>query len=185
MQEFSGSTCFATIDFVSGYWQLPFHSDSYGLCGIPTPNGVVASKRVLPGLCNTTSVFQSSLEPLFTSLRPWLKKRLDGFSLHAQDVDTLLIKLEKFFCICKRKNLFRHARKCILFDTELRWCGRIISGQGYRFDPSRIQGLQQMNPSETVDELSQFVHCGRRISICIHCSSCGSDGVRKVPQARL
>lgn len=55
VQDFSGSTCFAGLDFVSGYWQLPVHPDSYTSCGIVTPRGVVASKRVLPGLANATS----------------------------------------------------------------------------------------------------------------------------------
>ena len=26
---FAGSTCFASLEFVSGYWQLPFHPESY------------------------------------------------------------------------------------------------------------------------------------------------------------
>ena len=46
ISRLAGSACFTTLDFVSGYWQLPLQSDSYSLCGVVTPKGLVASKRV-------------------------------------------------------------------------------------------------------------------------------------------
>lgn len=62
MLDFAGSTCFAAIDFVASYWQMPIHPDSENLCGIVTPNGVYSSSRVLHGLTNAVSHFQSSIE---------------------------------------------------------------------------------------------------------------------------
>ena len=138
ISDFAGSTCFAILDFVSGYWQLPLHPDSYSLCGVVTPKGVVASKRVLPGLANATSYFQSTVEPLFSELRGNLKAWLDDFSIHAKTENSLLNHLETFFTICARKGLFLSARKCQLFRKELKWCGRIISKDGYRMDPARL-----------------------------------------------
>lgn len=72
IQDFGGSTCFATLDFVSGYWQLPLHEDSYTACGVVTPKGVYASRHILPGLAQATSYFQSIVEPLLQSLRQCL-----------------------------------------------------------------------------------------------------------------
>lgn len=167
VHDFAGSTCFASLDFVSGYWQLPLHPESYAACGIITPKGVVASRRVLPGLANATSFFQSTVEPLFSSLRPFMKAWLDDFSLHAKDEETLLNALEEFFKICHAKNLFLHARKCRLFERELRWCGRIVSKEGYRLDPSRLEGLKGMVAPKTAEELAQFVYCCRWMSTAI------------------
>ena len=67
--DFQGSTCFAVLDFVEAYWQLPLHPDSYTLCGILCPKGVVVSRRVLPGLVNATSYFQSTVKPLSQEIR--------------------------------------------------------------------------------------------------------------------
>lgn len=39
--DLSGSKCFASLDFVSGYWQLPLHPDSYTACGVITPRVVL------------------------------------------------------------------------------------------------------------------------------------------------
>ena len=167
LQDFAGSKFFASLDYVSGYWQLPLDPDSYSACGIVTPYGVIASKRVLPGLSNATAHFQSSVEPLFAPLREWLKAWLDDFSLHAKDATTLLDKLEIFFNICQEKNLYLHAGKCRLFDTQLKWCGRIVTGDGYKLDPSRVEGLKTMAVPETADELAQFIYCCRWMSIAI------------------
>ncbi len=59
--DFAGSTCFAVLEFVSGYWQLPVDQDSQDACGIVTPNGVYSSTRVLQGLTNATSHFQGTV----------------------------------------------------------------------------------------------------------------------------
>lgn len=66
IQGFGGSTCFATLDFASGYWQLPLQGDSYTARGVVTPKGVYASRRVLPGLANATSYSKALPNPYFS-----------------------------------------------------------------------------------------------------------------------
>lgn len=50
---YTGRTCFASIDFVHGYWQLHLHTESNTACGIIKPQSVYASARVLPELANS------------------------------------------------------------------------------------------------------------------------------------
>ena len=104
-QDFAGSKCFAVLDFCSGYWQLPVHSDSYGSCGIVCPNGVYSSTRVLPGLTNETCYFQSNVEPLFHEISGHMKAWLDDFKLHAANEADLLMFLGKLFTVCAERNL--------------------------------------------------------------------------------
>lgn len=79
MRDFAESSCFASLDFCQGYWQLPVHPDSYDACGIVAPHGTYSSKRTLPGLTNATAHFQSTVEPLFSELRANMKAWLDDF----------------------------------------------------------------------------------------------------------
>lgn len=103
--DIAGSSCFSSLDFVSAYWQLPLHPDSYTACGIITPKGVVASRRVLPGLANATSYFQSTVEPLFRELRDKMKAWPDDFNFHAKPEEDFLRFLERFFQMCSEYNL--------------------------------------------------------------------------------
>ena len=80
--DFTGSVFFSILDFVSAYWQLPLHPNSYSLCSIVGPKEFVVSKIILPGHAKATSPFQSAVEPLFQELRENMKAWLDDFSLH-------------------------------------------------------------------------------------------------------
>lgn len=152
---------------MSAYWQLPLHPDSYQACGIVTPKKVVASKRVLPGLANATSYFQSTVEPLFRELRDNMKAWLDDFNLHADSEAKLLHLLERFFQLCAEYNLYLSAQKCVLFAREIRWCGRIIAHDGYTLDPSRLSGLKEMSLPTTAAEMGEFIYCCRWMSLSI------------------
>lgn len=165
--DFANSTCFAVVDFASGYWQLPLHPDSYDACGIVTPKGVVASKRVLQGLANATAHFQRTIEPLFASLREHVKAWLDDFIIHAENEEKLLEVLDTFCRICGQHGLFLSAKKSTFFTREIKWCGRVVSGEGYRMDPSRTEALNDMHQPDTAAELGEFIYCLRWMSISI------------------
>jgi len=167
VQDFKGSKFFAQLDFVSGYWQLPVHPDSYHLCGITTPSGVFASKRVLQGLSNAVSYFQRTVEPCFKEIKDFLKAWLDDFSLYAKTETDLLDYLETFLKICYQRGLYLSAKKCRLFLLQLKWCGRIYNEKGYKMDPSRLSGLKDMHVPETAAELGEFIYCCRWMSIAL------------------
>lgn len=165
--DFAGSTCFASLDFVSAYWQLPLHPDSYTACGIVTPKKVLVSKRVLPGLANATSYFQSTVEPLFRELRDNMKAWLDDFNLHVDHEDKLLQLLARFFQICEDYNLYLSAVKSVFFAKQIKWCGRVLSPDGYRMDPARLSALQDMALPQTAAGLAEFIYCCRWMSLTL------------------
>ena len=92
---------------------------------------------------------------------------LDDFNLHAGNEEKLMDLLERFFQICQMHGLFLSAKKCVFFSRSLKWCGRIINQDRYTLDPSRIQGLRDMEMPQTAGELSQFVHCCRWMLLAI------------------
>ncbi|CAM9877797.1 unnamed protein product, partial [Chrysoparadoxa australica] len=49
------------------------------------------------------------------------------------------------------------AEKVAFFLKEATWCGKILSGDGVRHDPKRIQGLADMGRPETAADLMQFL----------------------------
>lgn len=167
IQDFAGNTHFASLDFCSGYWQLPLHPDSYDACRVVCPIGTYSSTRVLQGLKVATPYFQSTVEPLFSSLRDNMKAWLDDFNIFCKSEQELLSYLAEFFRICKTHNLYLSAKKCHFFAKEIKWCGRIINSKGYKLDPRNAEGLKNMHTPETADELCQFIHCCRWMASAI------------------
>lgn len=105
---------------------MPLHPDSYDVAGVVCPKGVLSSTRVLHDLRNASAHFTSTVEPLFAELRQNIKAWVDDFNIHAVDENTVLDTIDRFLQIAEDHNLFVSAIESLFFDTEIKWCGRII-----------------------------------------------------------
>ena len=47
-------------------------------------------------------------------------------------------------------------KKSSLFEPEIKWCGRIITAEGIKHDPKRLQALYDMGTPTTAGDLMQF-----------------------------
>jgi Reverse transcriptase (RNA-dependent DNA polymerase)/RNase H-like domain found in reverse transcriptase len=153
----SGSKCFSTFDLSNGYWQLQLDEASQECQSFITPDGIYSPTRVLHGTRNAVSHMQSSLQGILHPLKGQLLAWLDDLLLHAADEASLLCHLRMLFQICQDADIKLHPGKCELFAREVRWCGRLISGSGVRFDPRRVQGLRKMELPTTGADLQQFL----------------------------
>jgi hypothetical protein len=50
-----------------------------------------------------------------------------------------------------------HASKCVLFASTVRYCGRLITKDGVRFDPKNMEALQTMQEQQNGADLVQYV----------------------------
>jgi hypothetical protein len=50
-----------------------------------------------------------------------------------------------------------HAFKCVLFATTVRYCGRLITKDGVRFDPKNMEALRTMQEPPNGAALVQYV----------------------------
>lgn len=168
LHRLTKATCFATFDLSHGYWQLPLHPDSQALQSFITPDGVYSPTRVLHGTTNAVAHLQSSLASVFSeelkkSVLAWLDDIL-GFAVSDA---ALLIVLENFFSMCASYNLKLHPGKCELYSDVVRWCGRLISKEGIKFDPRNMDGLLNMEPPNHGGDLQQFLCALQWVKTCI------------------
>jgi len=154
----SRSKFFAKVDFVHSYWQMLLEKLSQESQSFLSEDGIVTPTRVPHGTTNAVTHLQSSItttlpEELKSSILVWL----DDILVHAPTIPELIEKLNALFDYCASYNLKLHPLKCILFATVVRWCGRLISAEGVRFDPRRLDGIQKMQPPTLGSHLQQFV----------------------------
>ncbi|GMF31486.1 unnamed protein product [Phytophthora fragariaefolia] len=95
---------------------------------------------LVPGLL--AAVPASRLSSAVLVLFAWLDDILglaedEDALLDVLDTDTVLKRFVTF-------GLTLHAKKCPFLSIEIKWCGRIVSGDGVRHYPDRIQGLAGM-----------------------------------------
>jgi hypothetical protein len=60
-----------------------------------------------------------------------------------------------------------HASKCVLFSSTVRYCGRLITKDGVRFDPKNMSALQTMQEPQNGADLVQYVSAVNWMRIAI------------------
>ena len=64
--------------------------------------------------------------------------------------------LGQMFDLLENKGWKLSLKKFQLFVEEIKWCGRIISSDGIKQDPNRLQALSEMNYPDTAGDLMHF-----------------------------
>lgn len=158
LNDARGAKAFASIDFCSGYWQAPLHTESQPLFAFMTPHGVVMPTRTTQGGTNSAPNFQEKVADCFSELQDNFKAWIDDFIIFATSEEHLLEILRRFFEICRSRNLVVSLPKSNFFLTEALWCGRIIDSNGVRFNPNNLSGLQKCDFPRNAAELCEYVH---------------------------
>lgn len=158
LTKLSSSAFFATFDLSHGYWQFPLAEESQECQSFITPDGIYTPRRVLHGTTNAVTYLQSSLATIIPeSLRANVMFWLDDILLHSATVEGLVAAIQELIGIFAQHNIHLHPDKCLLYEEEMRWCGRHITRKGIRFDPRRSAALREMEEPKTGADLQQFV----------------------------
>ncbi|GMF52091.1 unnamed protein product [Phytophthora fragariaefolia] len=155
---FQGKKVFARFDFTQGFWQLPLHEDSREIFSFVMTDGVYTPTRVPQGAMDSALLFQSQvkakLAPLIShSALVWV----DDVILFAPTIAEFLQTLRTFLEIVSAANFKLNRTKSSLSELEILWCGRLISSEGIRHDPSRVSALTELPLPATVADLQYFV----------------------------
>jgi hypothetical protein len=157
LHNLSGTGVYGTYDMLQCYWQLSYAESSQECQTFVTPDGTWTPRRVLHGNSNSVAHLQSSidtmLQPMSQRVMAWLYDLLAS----AKDEQTLLEVHREFFALCRTNGVILHAGKCNFYCVQARWCGRLISKAGVKYDPRHLQGLIDMQVPTTGAELMQFV----------------------------
>jgi hypothetical protein len=158
----SGKAYFSSIDLVNGYRQILLSDSDIPKTAFSTPWGHYEALVVWEGLCNAPAVFQAVMNEVF---KPYLgrfvliylddilvfSKTLDE---HAEHIDAVLTKLTE-------NNLFAKLTKSDFCKEQLKWLGHIITREGVKMDPSKVQKILDWPTPKSSKELQSFIGlCG-------------------------
>lgn len=73
------------------------------------------------------------------------------------DSDDLPRTLNIFLGWWLRVELYAATNKCVLYDTSIKWCGKVYCSGAVKRDLERASGLANMRQPDTTEELMQFV----------------------------
>ena len=153
-----GAKYFSSLDLLTGYHQIALNESDIPKTAFRTPMGHFEVLVLWEGLCNAPSIFQSVM---YRILQPYIGKfvalYIDDILIfsknaeeHARHVDLVLGLLEK-------NNLKAKLSKCKFAQTECKFLGHILNGEGIRMDPKKAQAVQDWPVPKSTKDLQRFL----------------------------
>lgn len=151
-----GAKYFSTLDARSGYWSIMLSEQSSLLTTFNTPFGRYRFLRLPFGVNCAQDVFQYKSEQL-----------LEDISNCAVIIDDILIwgasleeherTLREVLQRCRDRGLRLNGEKCKFGLTEVKYFGHILSQDGVKSDPAKIDAIKEIPTPDSKEKLGTFL----------------------------
>jgi len=137
-----GAKYFATINLLSGYWQIGMTSRAQERSAFCTRRGLYHFKRMPFGLSNVPATFfRLMLRVLSDHLWRIFHCYLDDAIIYATSRRELLERLNTVLSCLKNVGLKVKSSKCTLFKERISFLGHIVSAEGIDPQEEKIQSI--------------------------------------------
>ena len=149
---------FSTLDMQSGFWQIPVHPDDRDKTAFVTKHAKYTFNRLPFGLKGAPSTFQQMTS---TVLRDLLGKcccvYADDILCYSPDLKTHMEDLQKIFNRLMKAGLTLKPSKCKIAVQSVKYLGHILSPQGIKPNPAKVEIIQKYPVPKNVTEVRRFL----------------------------
>lgn len=158
LDTLSGNKYFSTLDLASGYWQIEIAPEDQKKTAFITKFGLFEHKMMCFGLCNAPATFQRAMQFVLSGLL-WDKALcyLDDVISLGQDFQSGIENLREIFQRFRTHNLKMKPKKCVLFQEEVEYLGRLVSQEGVTLRQGHVQVVRDWPVPATKKELQSFL----------------------------
>ena len=139
----SGAQYFTVLDAQSGYWQIQLDEQSSRLCTFNTPWGRYRYKRLPFGVKTAGDIFIREMQGILGNL-PGVDVITDDILVYGATLLEHNKRLESVLKKARSVNLKFNAAKSKIAKTEVAYVGHVLTREGIKPDPMRIQAITDM-----------------------------------------
>ena len=149
----------STLDLTNGYWQVPLAPENRPITAFTVPGRGFYQFKVMPiGLHSAPATFQRLLDSVIgPDLEPRAFAYLDDIIVLGRTFEEHLQNLREVLHRLQAANLRINPEKCEFGRTELKYLGHVVTAQGVRTDPDKVQAILGMPPPTNLRELRRFL----------------------------
>ena len=158
LEALAGSSLYIVLDFNSAYYQISVDPADQEKTTIVTPFGTYKHLRMPFGAKGACCTCARLLDIVLRGLSPHVAlSYFDDVILHGNSVDELLSKLETVLDRLKEAGLTLNLSKCQWFQPSVTFLGHVVSKDGLRADPVKLEKVRQWPTPRSVKELMSFL----------------------------
>ena len=154
--KLKGAKVFSTIDLRSGYHHITLGRSSRAKTAFVMPFGKYEFLMVPFGLAQAPAYFQLLMNKVLDGLH-FAMTYLDDFIIFSSNELEHLEHLEEVFCRLREADLRMKRSKCDFFKSEIHYLGHLISAEGIRPLPNKLDCIRNMPAPKDVKEIKQFL----------------------------
>lgn len=156
--KFTANACLSTLDMASSYWQVEIDPESKKYTGFMYRTETYVF-NVLPfGLSTSVASFLRAMKTVLgDQFNEFTLPYVDDLLVFSEDFNDHLRHLGQIFEKFRQVGITLKLRKCKFAQKEVLFIGHIISPQGIRVDPCRVEAVRSYPVPRTIKHLKQFM----------------------------
>jgi len=158
LQRVVGASRISLLDGFSGYNQILVYPNDHEKTAFRTPWGTFKYVKIPFGLKNEGAAFQRAMDIAFTKKNhDFLVIYLDDLTIFSKSDQQHLDYLRQVFLKCRKYGISLNPKKSLFGLEEGKLLCHIISKEGIRIIPTRIEAILQTPHPRNVKELQAFL----------------------------
>lgn len=158
LSNLGGNQYFTVIDLKSGFHQIPLREEDRQKTAFSINNGKYEFTRLPFGLRNAPAIFQRTLDDI---LRELIGKicfvYIDDIIIFGKDEKSHAENIKKVFQTLESANMKIQLDKCSFFKQEVEFLGFIVSRDGIKTNPKKVEAILNFPIPKTLKELRSFL----------------------------
>ena len=151
-----GSKVYSGFDGQSGYHHMGLSAKARPKSAFVTPTDKYEFTRCPFGLMQAPAYFQRLINKVLVGL-DFAFGYLDDILIYSPDVPTHLVHMRQLFQRLREADLKLNREKCNFFKSHIQYLGHLISGEGIKPLPEKLESIKEMPPPTTPKEVKQFL----------------------------
>jgi hypothetical protein len=158
LEKVVGATRMSMIDGFSGYNQIAVCESDKEKTAFTTPWGTFMYDKMPFGLMNAGATFQRAMDIAFVGERDkFVVIYLDDLTVFSKSDEDHIIHLKQTFEKCRKYGLSLNPKKSHFAMQEGKLLGHIVSRDGIRIDPKRVEAIETLVIPRNVKEIQSFL----------------------------